>query len=286
MCITKKDIALLFGASLFLLPAGMLGWLSGSVGYLAFLAVLCTLLVLTVLLEIYRRLAGQIDKHTGRLREEHRDLQKRNFNNFRQTESLIFSTLELDLPIPDTRSWAASPDLLKKLTEIILEEKPDFIVEASSGVSTLVIAYCLKRLGKGKVLSLEHDERYVKKSQNLISFHGLDNIATVVLAPLKETVINDTKWLWYDLDYVSIDQPIDLLVIDGPPVHVQKLSRYPALPLLQPHLSDNALIILDDGIRDDEKEIVEAWANEFQDFSSEYINLEKGAYLLHRSSHA
>ena len=40
---------------------------------------------------------------------------------------------------------------------------------------------------------------------------------------------------------------------------MQSLSRYPALPMLCPHLSPRALVIVDDGAREDEIEMVELW---------------------------
>lgn len=181
------------------------------------------------------------------------------------------------------RGWAASPDLLKKITEAILIEKPSLVVEVSSGVSTLVIAYCLKQLGRGKVVSLEHDAKFAAISQSFISFHGLEDIATIVDAPLKETVIDDQKWHWYNTDCLKFDQPIDLLVVDGPPGNIQKLSRYPALPVLYQQLSNRANIILDDGHRGDEKEIVARWEKEFNYISSEFLDAEKGTYLLQKN---
>ena len=76
------------------------------------------------------------------------------------------------------------------------------------------------------------------------------------------------------------DQPIDLLVVDGPPGNIQSLSRYPALPLLYRHLSDRSIVILDDGHRDDEKKIVALWEKEFSNLSPEFLDLEKGAYII------
>jgi hypothetical protein len=74
--------------------------------------------------------------------------------------------------------------------------------------------------------------------------------------------------------------PIDLLVIDGPPESTQKMARYPALPLLFKYLLNESIIILDDGGRKEEKEIVEIWEKEFENISSEYLDFEKGAFLI------
>jgi hypothetical protein len=92
--------------------------------------------------------------------------------------------------------------------------------------------------------------------------------------------INGAKWLWYDLSKVEIPEAIDLLIVDGPPGTTQKLARYPAVPMLHEKLNKDAFILLDDGARPDERQIVEQWTEEFKMSHSEYLPLEKGAYLI------
>jgi Methyltransferase domain len=279
--ITKKDGALILIASILLLVVAVTGWLLLGEAALIILPVLSGILILVVVLEMYRRLSAELSE-----KDQNQEYQRN--QDYRQIESFLslFFTLKPSLPLPDTRGWAASPDLLKKITEVILIEKPSLVIEASSGVSTLVIAYCLKKLGKGKVVSLEHDAKYAAISQSLISFHGLEDIATIVYAPLKGFESNDQRWLWYNTDRLKIDQPIDLLVVDGPPGNIQKLSRYPALPLLYRHLNNKSTIILDDGHREDEKKIVALWEKEFSHISSEFLDMERGAYLIHKNDQA
>ncbi|HEU4883640.1 MAG TPA: class I SAM-dependent methyltransferase [Longimicrobium sp.] len=206
-------------------------------------------------------------------------------NDYRQVEALfsLFASIRPELPLPDTRGWAASPDLLKLTADTVLDRRPGLVVEASSGVSTLVIAYCLKRLGHGRVVSLEHDEKYLHLTRELIARHGLDSVATVVHAPLRTTRIAGAEWPWYDVDALRLDAPIDLLLIDGPPRRGHPLARYPALPLLFPRLADDAVVILDDGDREAETETVRRWEAEFEHLSAHHLPLEKGAWLLRLS---
>jgi predicted O-methyltransferase YrrM len=212
------------------------------------------------------------------------EIKRVNEISVQQIESLfsIFFTLEPKLPLPTMRGWAASPDLLKEIISLTHRQKPQLVVEASSGVSTLIIAYCLKRLGSGKLISLEHEQKFAQATQNNLSLHGLDDIATVIYAPLVEVEINNAKWLWYDLTKVEIPDAIDMLIVDGPPGTTQKLARYPALPLLHQKLSTDAIIILDDGARSDEEKIVKQWMEELKMSNSKYISLEKGAYLIYQ----
>lgn len=212
------------------------------------------------------------------------ELKRVNEVSVEQIESLfsIFSTLKPQLPLPTTRGWAASPDLLKEIISLTHRHKPQLVVEASSGVSTLIIAYCLQRLGTGKLISLEHEEKFAQVTQNNLSLHGLDDVATVIYAPLVEVEINGAKWLWYDLTKIEIPEAIDLLIVDGPPGTTQKLARYPALPMLHEKLSKKAIVLLDDGARADEAKIIEQWMAELKMSHSEYLPLEKGAYLIQK----
>jgi len=43
------------------------------------------------------------------------------------------------------------------------------------------------------------------------------------------------------------------------------------------------VVLLDDAGRDDEKTIVDMWTRQFPEFTSEFIDLEKGAVVLIRS---
>ncbi|MEN9518879.1 MAG: hypothetical protein RLZZ381_1467 [Cyanobacteriota bacterium] len=212
------------------------------------------------------------------------ELKRVNEVSVEQIESLfsIFSTLKPQLPLPTTRGWAASPDLLKEIISLTHRHKPQLVVEASSGISTLIIAYCLQRLGTGKLISLEHESKFAQATQSNLSLHGLDDVATVIYAPLVEVEINGAKWLWYDLTKIEIPEAIDLLIVDGPPGTTQKLARYPALPMLHAKLSKEAIVLLDDGSRADEAKIVEQWMEELKMSHSEYLSLEKGAYLIHK----
>lgn len=203
---------------------------------------------------------------------------------YEQIEALfsLLSPLKMQAPLPKTGGMAASPDFLKKIAEQIYQQQPELVFEASSGISTLIAAYCLKNIGKGQLISLEHDAKYAALTQQLLATHGLDNVATVRHAPLTEIQINGKTWLWYDIRNLALDKPIDILVVDGPPDKIQTLARYPVLPLLFDRLNTDSTILLDDGNRPDEKHMVEIWLQEFQGLQAEFLPFEKGAFFIHR----
>jgi len=206
-------------------------------------------------------------------------------NLYRQLEALISITSILPLrhPLPPMRGWAISPDFGCLLISEILTGKPRIVVELGSGVSTLLIAYCLEKIGHGRAISFDHDVNFCEKSRAIITAHQLGNIAEVAHAPLKEVQLDTGSWDWYDTARIDPDIKIDLLVIDGPPGQIQELSRYPALPLLHAYFSDETVILLDDAARADEQSIIKMWTREFPDFEYEYNPAEKGAAILRRT---
>ena len=273
--LNRKDklSVLIIAAFLLIVASAGLLFLGDSVS--PFITVLSAAALAAVVLEVFRRLLCVMNS-------ERKLMELSQFQTYQQTESLlsVLFSLKPDLPLPGTRDWATSPDLLKWILVEILIRKPELVVEASSGVSTVLIAHALRRLGRGRLISLEHSEQYADSTRRFISLHGLDDIATVLHAPLQEYQLEKGSWLWYDMSRMKLDRKIDMLVIDGPPEGIQDLSRYPAIPLLFPSLSHEAIVVMDDGRRDGEKRIAAMWEEEFDCLSSEYLDMEKGAIFL------
>jgi len=186
-------------------------------------------------------------------------------------------------PMLSMRGWAISPDFATVIVSLIRETKPRCIVEAGSGVSTLIVAYTLKRQGGGMIVSLDQDERYAKITQANVERHGLEDFVSVRHAPLKKVRLGNKDWLWYDTDKIADIDSIDMVIVDGPPGNIQRLARYPALPIVADKLSDRAVIVLDDCFRHAEKEILMKWLADFPAFTSETVGTEKGTVILRKS---
>lgn len=207
-------------------------------------------------------------------------------HSFAQTEALVslLNYLDVVAPLPPSRGWAVSPDFAAILVSVIREHQPKLIVEAGSGLSTLISAYTLRKNGGGHVISLDHDESFAAATARSVSAHGLGDIASVAFAPLQHTAIGEKDWLWYDTKALENVKSIDLLVVDGPPAQQRRMARYPALPILASRLSDNAIIVLDDASRPDEQRMVTRWLKEFGGFSVRHVNTEKGTVILQRQT--
>lgn len=208
-------------------------------------------------------------------------------NQFLQLESLfsIYNSLPNLKLLPPTRGWAGSPDFLAKIIEVILKQKPAFVLEASSGVSTVVIALALQLNNYGKAVSLDHEAHYAEKTRENVKVNEAEATSIVKHCPLKEYTIDEQSWKWYDVDEVDLTSKIDILVIDGPPRTTQFLARYPAVPLLHECFADKALVLLDDANRDDEVIIVGKWkafleATNYKVEVHTFNHFEKGMVVL------
>ena len=80
--------------------------------------------------------------------------------------------------IPKTNAlndYSASPDFLFSIVDIIEKYKPNIILEAGSGVSTIIASYGLKKYNPdGKIISLDHDKKYADTTKIEIKKHQLE----------------------------------------------------------------------------------------------------------------
>ena len=187
--------------------------------------------------------------------------------------------LGFDQPLPVNENWSAAADFLQLIADHCLANKPDVMVECSSGVTTLVLAGCCRLNGRGHVYSLENGDEFVAKTREQLAEFSLAGFATVIHAPLEHRTAGGDDYLWYRLDDLNATN-IDMLVIDGPPGFLQKHSRYPAIPLLYDRLSDDCVVFVDDAARDDEIAIVELWRAMYPSFGHNYIATERGCAVL------
>ena len=272
MLVTRRDLLFICVVAAVYLAASFLGW--AALGMIAVFPCLAALLAIVVVV--------QFEVH----RRAHRDGEGQRGDHV-QLEALLslVSVLRIVQPLPPMRGWAISPDFANLLVSVISQERPGHILEIGSGVSTLVAAYCLKRIGSGTLTSLDHDEHFVEQTKRDLQRHGLEGYAEVIYAPLKPVEINGKTWLWYDRDFLSRVEAMDMVIVDGPPGNVGRLSRYPAVPILSERLSQEAVVLLDDANRPDEEQIIEMWLRDYGPFCREDVQCEKGATVLRKVAH-
>lgn len=188
-------------------------------------------------------------------------------------------------PFPAMDAGAVAPDFALLLSSHVIERRPEIVVELGSGVSTLVIGYLLERNGRGKLISIEHDKKYLNYALDAVRRHQLTEHVEVVYAPLTHSCIAGQPRLWYDPRFAQrfLAGSIDILLVDGPPAVVSELARYPAVPLLSEYLKKDALILVDDANRSDERQIVSRWLSECPQLEAQHVDTLKGTEVLYFS---
>jgi predicted O-methyltransferase YrrM len=231
-------------------------------------------------------LAGQSTRALETVQRARVDIDKEVKHTFRQLEAL--HNLSVVVPangvLPATRGWAASPDLLVVLVDLVITERPSLVVECGSGASTLWLALAMRRSGiDGRVIALEHDPVFGGKTRDFLARHDLLDLAEVRDAPLEGFSLDGQAYSWYARRAWEDLTGIDLLFVDGPPTATGHQARYPALPLLSGSMSPVAAVVLDDLIVPDMQKVLRLWLDAYPDFGSEILPLEKQAAVLRRS---
>ncbi len=214
------------------------------------------------------------------------EIKKEIKQTFRQLEAL--QNLSVVLPandvLPATRGWAASPDLLAVLVDLVVAERPLLVVECGSGASTLWLALAMRRFEiDGRIVALDHDPVFGGKTRDLLARHDVGDLAEVRDAPLESFSLDGETYSWYARRAWEDLTGIDLLFVDGPPATTGHLARYPALPLLSGSLSPVTTAVLDDLVVPDMQKVLRLWLDAYPDFGSEILPLEKQAAVLRRS---
>jgi predicted O-methyltransferase YrrM len=183
---------------------------------------------------------------------------------------------------PPMGAWAIEPDF-GRLVASELMRSPATVVECGSGTTTLLIGRLLRRNGRGRLFSLEHDRSFAERTQQQVDTAGLSDVCRVIWAPLGRQSFGSRIVPWYDPAKVSeLPRGIDLLVVDGPPA-VVPWARWPALEVLMDRLGPGATVLVDDGRRRDEQRTVFRWRAEHSGLSVEWHDTVKGTWRLQKS---
>lgn len=191
----------------------------------------------------------------------------------------LCARLDLNEGVPYTPQWSAEADFLELLADHVLTDKPRFIVECGSGLSSVVLARCCAINGGGRVYALENGADYLPNTWQYIVRYGLQPYASLVYAPLVPYELDGERYPWYALQDLPADS-IDLLVVDGPPGFLRRHARYPALPLLGGRLRAGGTVLLDDAVRTDELELVARWLEMYPWLEHSYIDNTRGCARL------
>ena len=197
------------------------------------------------------------------------------WEHYRQSEyyAQLLRLLDLSAPIPSTRSWAASPDVLLTLLDLAKRSQPSRILDLGSGMSTLVLG---KSAPQATIISIDNSAEFAGKTKKLLETHGVTNVDLRV-APLTP---HHSGVDWYDLSKFEDISHIDLLFVDGPPGSKNPKARHPVIAECLSKLSPLAIIVIDDAGRDGEKDMAHEFAKVLPNHRLEFLSHEKGTAVL------
>jgi Methyltransferase domain len=226
----------------------------------------------------------------------HLDARRReeSVKGYQQVEAALnlFSQLPVTARMPGMRGWAVSPDLMLVLVELLRRRRPRVVVELGGGSSTVWLALAARTFGLDtRIITLEHDQEWVDTIHRRLDAQGLRDLVEVRHAPLLDQpvggrssgrAVEQQAWPWYAPTGWRDITDIGLLVVDGPPATTGPQARYPAIPMLASRLADDALVVMDDAVRADERAIAEQWQPLLAGFGRLDLPVEKRAIIFHR----
>jgi predicted O-methyltransferase YrrM len=176
---------------------------------------------------------------------------------------------------------AIAPESLVLVQQLITYIGARRVLELGSGISTVVIGQAFRRANEGHSLSFDDDEHWATETADTLKREGLEPFAEVRVAPLKEISSGGRKALWYDLSSLGNEASFDLVLVDGPPAWKNdRLARLPALYELRRHMSDHAVLVLDDALRGGEVEIANKWQHDFPELHFRTVHIGRGLFVV------
>lgn len=198
----------------------------------------------------------------------------------------IYNYVNHNTFFPNFVDWSISSDSAYLILKYFLESKDGIILDIGSGSSTFLFSLISKGKHSRRIISLDNDLYYYNKTKTLLQLNNTYDNIELYHVPLKTYEINQKEWIWYDISKIDFGtQKIAMIMVDGPAGNVQKNSRYPACALLEKYIRKDTVIILDDGHREDEKEVVNIWKDEFS-LASKFYNTSKGLFVLSKDKSA
>ena len=156
-------------------------------------------------------------------------------------------------PLPFS-TWSLRPAHLRIITSRLLVSRNPVLVEFGSGPGSVLLTRAAAAAG-GRVLSIEHDERWLTRVAAWQEQEGLSAHWSPVLAPKLHN--------WYDpaevkASFLQLAQ-IDFLLIDGPDARTLN-ARWPVMTELRSTNLDATTIFIDDCDRSPERRLAEVWS--------------------------
>ncbi|WP_152345669.1 class I SAM-dependent methyltransferase [Brevibacterium sp. CFH 10365] len=192
------------------------------------------------------------------------ELTKAMYVETQQTEALLqlLPKISPRWLLPPLGRWALDARSMLHLAQVFEDKRPSRVLELGSGTSSVWLGYLAESLG-AQIVSVEHDEEFADRTDELLGLHGLNDVVTVKRAPLEPLRLGDVDYNWYAAGALSDVEDVDLVLVDGPVGSTNRWARYPAVPMLWSALARDVVVVLDDSTRPDEADALDAWTAEY-----------------------
>jgi xanthosine utilization system XapX-like protein len=244
---------------------------------------LLTAVVVGSAVRVEERVLGSIAGLEKPLRKLPPAIDRLTVQNAEVASIAAMSAVDVPYPLPLGGKWALGWDGAAVLAREVATTRPGTVVELGSGASSLVIGMQLRRIGRGHLLTLDHEPDFAAITRRHVVALGLEPWVTVLDAPLTSCRIDEQVFEWYALpEAVTALDHIDLLVVDGPPQKTdpEGTPRYPAIPMLGVRLGPRSAVFLDDANRGAEQRMLERWLHEEPSWTLETIDTKHGTAIL------
>ena len=159
--------------------------------------------------------------------------------------------------------WALDGETLDRVAAIVRERRPSVVVEFGTGTSTVALAALLAESGDpdARVLSFEESPDWGGHVNHLLAERGLAGRVSIVCLPLVGPTddLPAGYGLTPEADELLRAYPPDLVLVDGPTLG-SGASRLGTVPLVAPFVERDAVLLLDDALRDAELLIASVWS--------------------------
>ena len=168
--------------------------------------------------------------------------------------------------VPWTTSSMRPEAVVHILNEIVVNNKKR-VLELGMGVTTTCIMAFIKDSPDIKLLSVDHDAKWIEICQAQLELRCLTSPNhTLIHAPLDENKSVSGLGSWYDISSLSNVQSFnpDLLIVDGPPAWRKEIenARVPVFNALSKKLSHDATVFIDDYTRPGESLLLDLFESD------------------------
>lgn len=166
-------------------------------------------------------------------------------------------------------TWSLPAAAINELESLVKQQRPRLVFEFGGGISTLCLARFMYELHgsdeRTLVVSLDQSAAYARATRDLLDRTEPGCAVSIFVAPLTKRLVRGTLMSTYaigpgELERLLAGRAPELVLVDGPAA--ESGARYATLPLIQSRLARDAMVILDDALRDGELAAARRWRDD------------------------